>query len=73
MDPQEASVKRWVREEHEAIKAREQAECSHAVSGSYQPPDFEILLCDFCGKIVTMADYNENGDQRVANPRIPLR
>ncbi len=68
----EEDVKRWVREEHETIKAEEQAACAHAVSGTYQPPDFDILLCDQCGKIITMADYNENGEQRVANPRVPL-
>ncbi len=66
----EEEVKRWVREEHEAIKDEEQAACSHRVSGTYHGDD---LFCDRCGKVITMADHSENGDQRVAHPRIPLQ
>ena len=62
----EEDVKRWVREEYAAIKAEEQAACSHSVSGTYHGDD---LLCDQCEKIITMADHSENGDQRVAHPR----
>ena len=66
----EEDIKRWVREEHEAIKAEEQAAYDHRVSGTYYD---DVLLCDQCGKPLTMADHSENGDQRVAHPRIPLR
>ena len=66
----EEEVKRWVREEHEAIVAEKQAACQHLISGTYHGDD---LICTECGKIVTMEDYSENGEQRVANPRIPLR
>ncbi|KKK81349.1 hypothetical protein LCGC14_2814360 [marine sediment metagenome] len=66
----EEEVKRWVREEHESIKAEEQVACDHRVSGTYQG---DILICDQCGKTITMADHSENGDQRVAHARIPLR
>ena len=67
----EEEVRKWIREEHAAIKAEEQAACNHAVSGTYEP-DGGPLICDQCGKIVTMADYSENGEQRVAHPRVPL-
>ena len=73
MGPEEILVKRWVREEHELLVAEKQAACNHRVSGTYQPDNLDILICDQCGKILTMADYNENGSQRVAHPRVPLR
>ena len=69
----EEETKRWVREEHALIKAEEQSTCDHHISGTYQPPDYEVLLCDKCDKVVTMADHNQNGEQRVAHPRVPLR
>ncbi len=68
--PEEILVKRWVREENEVIVAEKQAACNHQPSGTYHGDD---LICDKCGKIVTMADHSENGDQRVAHPRIPLQ
>lgn len=69
----EVEIKRWVREEHLVIKAEEQAACDHRLSGTYPPDDPDNLYCDQCGKLVTMADYSQSGDQRRAHPRIPLR
>ncbi len=70
LSPEEILVKRWVREEHKAIVAEKQAACQHLVSGTYQPDNLDILICDQCGKIITMDDYSENGAQRVAHPRV---
>ena len=69
----EEEVKVWVREEYALIKAEEQAMCEHLISGTYPPDDIDNLFCDQCGGIVTMADHSENGEQRVAHPRVQGR
>jgi hypothetical protein len=70
----EEEVRRWVREERAAIKAEEQAACSHAISGTLHPD--ETLTCDQCGKVVTLADADKDSgvslEKNLAYAGIPV-
>ena len=73
MGPEEILVKRWVREEHELLVAEKQAACNHRVSGTYQPDNLDILICDQCDKPLTLESEPEDEEQRRAHPRVPLQ
>jgi hypothetical protein len=66
----EEEVRRWVREEREAIKREEQAACSHAASGTRHAD--ATITCDQCGKIVTLADADGGARRHSADPRVPM-
>jgi len=56
--PTKEDIKRWVREEHAAILAEEQAVCKHNVSGTLH--DDGNLTCDQCKKGLGVDDWEFN-------------
>jgi hypothetical protein len=71
--PTEQEVRRWVREEREQIRLEEQAACRHP-SGTFTDLDL-TCVCDFCGKILTRADWDkDSGATSVqdAKARVPM-